>query len=116
MSIRSTSGSLSVRLVVLTTAPRDPMQFCGVLVFHLQITPSIAGGRNTDRRPFTADPVRFHEQLEFAGVDVQHGIVVGQLPRVTIGGPATTNEPNIGFEVVVFFVVDGYAADPYISP
>src|ERR1700744_5129301 len=102
LSVRSTSGSLSVRLVALTTAPRDPMQFVGVFVFHLQITPSVGGGHNTGRRPFTADTVRLHEQLELAGVDVQHGVVVGQLPGLPIGGPATANEPNVGFAVVVF--------------
>jgi hypothetical protein len=88
------------------------MQFVGVFVFHLQITPSVGGGRNPGRRALTADNVRFHEQLEFAGVDVQHGVIVGQLPGLPIGGPATANEPNVGFAVVVFFVFQGYATDP----
>lgn len=73
------------------------MQQFGVIAFDLQVTSAVCCGGDIDRRLVATDALWCHVQLQFSGLDVDHRVLIGQLPGLAIARPSAAYEPNAAF-------------------
>ena len=71
------------------------MQRVGILTCHPQLASPVVGDDDADRQLVAAGLIWFHKQLQFFGIDEQHGVIVGKLPGLAVGGPLASNELNV---------------------
>lgn len=83
-------------------ALRKPVQPVGVTV-RREVASAILRGSDTDGQLVAVGAIRFHEELQFSGIDEQHGVVVGKLPALTVGGPSAAYEPDVGVVTLLAF-------------
>lgn len=75
------------------------MQRVGILT-RLQKGSSILCTGDPDQQLIVAGAIWIYEELQFLGIDEQYGVIPGELPRLAIGGPSTTNERNVTLDVI----------------
>lgn len=73
------------------------MQQFGIIAFDLQVTSAVRCGGDTDRRRVPTGAIWCHVQLQFSGLDVDHRVLIGQLPGLAIARPSAADEPNAAF-------------------